>query len=362
MKLLIVEDDKSQIQLYEDVIDSFNKKNDFQITTLAIDNLEDAKQALLSSDYDAAIVDLKLSSNSIELEGMELVNEIVDKLRFPLFIVSGSISQIEREENFLFKKRSRDGNFQNVLSELKEIYDTGIIQILGKKGKIDEYLNKIFWEHLSSSMDIWINDDSRTSEQKHKVLLRYILLHIQEYLELTTESNFENYHPAEIYITPPIKNILFTGDVLIENESQKRFIILTPSCDLAHKGKTENVLLVEIEHKENGLISELKSIIKDAEIGKDRKNNATSKLKNLIKNNVPKYHFLPDYKDISAGLIDFQLLKSVPKNETINNYTRLTSVNNSFTKDIVARFSFYYSRQGSPDFNIDEIYDSIIKA
>lgn len=360
MKILIVEDDINQIQLYEDVIDSYNKKNDIQITTLSVDNLEDAKQALLSSDYDAAIVDLKLSSNSVELEGMEIVNEIIDNLRFPLFIVSGSIAQIDKEENFLFKKRSRDGNFQDVLSELKEIYDTGIIQILGKKGKIDEYLNKIFWEHLSSSMDIWINDNSRTSDQKQKVLLRYILLHIQEYLELTTESNFENYHPAEIYITPPIKDILFTGDILIEKESQKRYIILTPSCDLAHKDKTENILLVEVENKEKGQISELKLIINNPETGKDKKNNATGKLKNLIKNNIPKYHFLPEYKSIPAGLIDFQLLKSVKKDDIANYFIRTTSVNNNFTKDIVARFSFYYSRQGSPDFNFDEIYDSLI--
>jgi len=361
MRLLIVEDDPTQVQLYTDVIESYNKTNDTKIEPCPINNIKDAKQALLSSEYDAAIVDLRLSSSTVELEGRELINEIVDKLRFPLFIVSGSIAQIDKEENFLFKKRSRDGEFKKVLSEIIEVYNTGITHILGRKGKIDEYLNKIFWDHLSTSMDIWINDKSRTREQKQKILERYILLHIQEYLELTTESDFENYHPAEIYITPPIKTKLFTGDILLENDSQKRYIVLTPSCDLAHEGKTENVLLVEIEDKEKGQISELKAIINNGGTSKGDKNNASGKLKNLIKNNVPKYHFLPQYKGISAGLIDFQVLKSVNKNDIINQFTRLTSVNNSFTKDIVARFSFYYSRQGSPDFNIEEIYESLIK-
>lgn len=361
MKLLIVEDDAVYLQLYKDVIESYNKKNKPEITPFAVDNLTDAKEALLRSEYDAAIIDLKLSSNTVNLEGMQLVDEIIDKLRFPLFVVSGSIGQISKNENFLFKKRSRDGNFEDVLSEILEIYNTGITHILGRKGRIDEYLNKIFWEHLATSMHIWVNDKSRDPMQKQKILERYILLHIQEYLELTTESDFEDYHPAEIYITPPIKTKLFTGDILLENDSQKRYIVLTPSCDLAHEGKTENVLLVEVEDKENGQISMLKGIIINSEIGKDKRNDASSKLKNLIKNNIPKYHFLPEYKDISAGLIDFQLLKSVRKNDITGQYTRLTSVNNSFTKDIVARFSFYYSRQGSPDFNIDEMYSLLIK-
>src|SRR5690606_377653 len=232
MRLLIVEDEATQIQLYIDVIESFNKQNGTEIIPIPLNSLAEAKKALLSSEYDAAIVDLRLSSNTVDLEGLELIDEIIDKLRFPLFIVSGSIAQIDKEENFLFKKRSRDGNFQDVLSEIIEVYNTGITHILGRKGKIDEYLNKIFWDHLSASMDIWINDQSRTPEQKQKILERYILLHIQEYLELTTESDFEDYHPAEIYITPPIKTKLFTGDILLENDSQKRYIVLTPSCDL----------------------------------------------------------------------------------------------------------------------------------
>lgn len=361
MKLLIVEDEQDQIQLYTDLIESHNKNSEIQITPFPINNLEDAKRALLSSEYDAAIVDLRLSSTTIDLEGLELIEEIIDKLRFPLFVVSGSIAQIDKEENSLFKKRSRDGDFKAVLSEIIEIYNTGITHILGRKGKIDEYLNKIFWDHLSTSMDIWINDQLRTPEQKQKVLERYILLHVQEYLELTTESDFEDYHPAEIYITPPIKTKLFTGDILLENETQKKYIVLTPSCDLVHEGKTDNVLLVGVEDKEHGQISELKSIINNAEIGKDRRNNASSKLKNLVKNNIPKYHFLPEYNGISAGLVDFQVLKSVNKNDIKDQFKRLTSVNNSFTKDIVARFSFYYSRQGSPDFNVEEIYETLIK-
>lgn len=362
MRLLIVEDDNVQVQLYIDVIESFNKENSLDIVTTTIDNIEQAQLALLNPAFDAAIIDLKLVNGSDELQGLELIKSIQNKLRFPVFVVSGSIAQIDDiEESSFLKKRLRDGDFKLVLSEAFKIFQTGITQILGAKGTIEDHLNSIFWEHLSTSMDIWIDDAVRSPEQKQKTLLRYILLHIQEYLELTTESNFEDYHPAEIYITPPIKNMIFTGDILLENETQKRYIVLTPSCDLAHEGKTESVLLVEIEEKNKGQINELKNIINNPELGKDKKNNALAKLKNLIKNNIPKYHFLPDYKTINSGLIDFQLLKSINKEIITDQYTRLASVNSSFTKDIVARFSFYYSRQGSPDFNADEVLETLLK-
>lgn len=361
MKLLIVEDDADQIQLYQDVIDSYSKKHKIQITPAPFDNLTDAKEALLRSEYDAAIIDLKLSSNTVNLEGLELVEEIVNNLRFPLFIVSGSIAQIDKEENFLFKKRLRDGNFQDVLGEIVEVYNTGITHILGRKGSIDQYLTKIFWEHLSTSMNIWVNDKLRNPVQKQKILERYILLHIQEYLELTTESDFEDYHPAEIYIIPPIKTKLFTGDIMREKTTQRMYIVLTPSCDLA-QSKAKDILLADIESENEGLLTEKIGILKRGKADADKLAQAEKDLKALIKNSYSnKYHFLPKYGYINSGLINFQKLRSVRTKDITCNFERISSINNNFTKDIIARFSYYYSRQGSPDFNIDEIYDSLIK-
>ncbi|WP_159727109.1 hypothetical protein [Sphingobacterium sp. 18053] len=363
MRLLIVEDDLTQIQLYKDLIESFNRKNAEKITPIIFDNLADGKNGLSDSDYDAAIIDLKLSANAmdLELEGIQLVDEIIDKLRFPLYIVSGSIGQIDRDENFLFKKRARDGDFSKVLSELMGIYNTGITNILGRKGKIDDYLNSIFWKHLSTAMDIWINDETRTSDQKQKTLERYILLHIQEYLDLTTESNFENYHPAEIYITPPVKDKVFTGDLVKENSTNKRFLVLTPSCDLA-QSKAKDILLAEIESESEGLLAEKIGIIKKNKADKDVLVSVEKELKSLIGNNYSnKYHFLPKYNSIQSGLINFQKLKTCRVRDFEKDFERIASINSNFTKDIVARFSYYYSRQGSPDFDRNEIYTHLLQ-
>ncbi|MGD9995066.1 MAG: hypothetical protein AB7S69_17335 [Salinivirgaceae bacterium] len=359
MRLLIVEDDKPTIQSYQDNIESFNKTSNTKIIAVIKENINSAKEALISPDYDAAIVDLKLSSNTTELKGLEIVEEINDKLRFPLFIVSGSIGQIHYEENAFFKKRSRDGDFKAVLNELMSIYNTGITKILGKSGQINDYLNIIFWKHLSNSLDLWINDEKRDSEEKQKSLLRYTLLHIQEYLELSKDSDFEDYHPAEVYIIPTIKERLFTGDIVIENGTNQKYIVLTPSCDMAQR-KAKDFLLVNIENIDTGLINEKLNLIKKGNAKQEELDEAKETIRALISNSYSnKYHFLPKYKEIKAGLINFQKLRSIRQKEFEISFKILASTNSSFTKDIIARFSYYYSRQGSPDFNIDEVYESL---
>ncbi|MCC5930323.1 MAG: hypothetical protein JJU28_13835 [Cyclobacteriaceae bacterium] len=368
LKLFIVEDDPNVVEGYESSIKSFNKTNEhnIQITPIYEGNKDAALIRLKDSDisFDGAIVDLDLrQSGGEDSSGNEIIKAVVENLRFPVFVISGTAHNLDPElnkESSFFKVRNRDEGF-DFIEEMISIYNTGITRILNRKGTIEKYITDIFWNHLSNSMDLWITDRVRSPEQKEKSLLRYTLFHIQEHLELTAESDFENYHPAEIYITPPVKDKVFTGDILIEKESKKNFIVLTPSCDLAHEGKTENILIGEIVKSDSGEINDLKMIINGNNVGRDRKNNAANKLKNLIKNNVPKYHFLPKYKEISGGLIDFQSLKSINK-DTLNDFERIACVNSTFTKDIIARFSFYYSRQGSPDFNIDEVYESLINA
>lgn len=360
MNLLIVEDDKPTIQSYLDNIESFNKKSDVQIEAEVIDNLEDAKNSLISPDYDAAIIDLKLSSNSVDLEGLEIVDEIQNKLRFPMFIVSGSLGQVEREESAFFKKRSRDGNFKEILTEITDIYKTGVTNILGRKGTIEEYLNSIFWNHMSNSMDLWINDSTRTPQEKENSLLRYTLLHMQEHID----EELEKYHPSEFYITKPIKKNLFTGDI-VELE-KNRFLILTPSCDIVLRPdgsrNADFILFCKIKP--------LDSVVKNYELLKhdtSLKNDNRKRINGFFENKNQKYHFIPKAELIKPGLIDFQDKLTIPNSEVNtlleeNKIKRVATISQPFLKDIISRYSNYYSRQGSPDFDSGELYNSIFKA
>lgn len=365
LKLLIVEDDPTVVETYKRSIKAFNLESEIKVV-VEVSNDKDSALSLLNDNnniYDAAIIDLDLMGTvGIDTSGNEIIRMIKNNLRFPIFVISGTPHNLDedlREESSLFKVRARDDE-EDYLEKIVSIYKTGITKILNRKGTIENYITQIFWKHLSNSLDLWINDKVRSSEKKEKSLLRYTLLHIQEYLELTADSDFENYHPAEIYITPPIKDKVFTGDILLHKESHERFIVLTPSCDLAHDGKTDNVLLSKIDS--NILIPELKAIINNPEESKGKIKSSRKYLEKIITNNKSnKYHFLPKYKTLPAGLIDFQNLKSVDKLKIKEEFKIEAAINSSFVKDILARFSYYYSRQGSPDFNLNEVIESLLK-
>jgi CheY-like chemotaxis protein len=312
LKLLIVEDDPNVVDTYERGIKAYNLESKVKVVAEVSKDRDSAISRLNDnhSIYDAAIVDLDLmGTTGDDKSGNEVIRLIKERLRFPVFVISGTPHNLDedlREESSLFKVKAR-GDEGDYLEEIVSIYRTGITKILNRTGTIENYITEIFWKHLSNSLDLWINDNERSDEEKQKSLLRYTLLHIQEYLELTADSDFENYHPAEIYITPPIKDKVFTGDILLHLESNERFIVLTPSCDLAHEGKTDYILLSKID---SGIfIPELKSIINNIEESKGNIKNARKDLERIITNNKSsKYHFLPEYKTLAAGLIDFQYL------------------------------------------------------
>ncbi|NVK63386.1 MAG: hypothetical protein HWE22_02315 [Flavobacteriales bacterium] len=361
--LLIVEDDEVAIASYRREIKAYNLDADIKISETPVNNKEKAISLLRDAekDFDAAIVDLDLlGSGGKDSSGNDIIREIRKNLRFPVFVITGTPQNVApdlREESILFKIKTR-GEREDIgyLDQLMNIYKTGITNIVNRKGTIEQIISNIFWNHLSSSVDLWVNDDSRTPEEKEKSLLRYTLLHMQEYLDE------KNYHPSEFYITKPIKKDVFTGDIVEFDEA--RWIILTPSCDIVKRQdgtrNTRKILLCKIKPLE----SEVKNygiLSKETSANNDNR----KRLSRYIQNNAGgNFHFIPKHKTIYPGLIDFQDKLTIDES-LVDKYLleekmkRLATVSMPFLKDIISRYSNYFARQGSPDFNSDEVYASI---
>ncbi|HFK1809836.1 TPA: hypothetical protein ACGXQD_006191 [Bacillus cereus] len=71
------------------------------------------------------------------------------------------------------------------------------------------------------------------------------------------------------------------------------------------------------------------------------------------------YHFLPSYSDFSGGFIDFQDMVSLTADSFEGNYEKVATVTSQFAKDIAARFTLYYARQGQPNLNSDLIIQGL---
>jgi len=345
--LLIVEDSETQLDIYNDVITQFNKKSDVKILPNIAKTFKEGKALLKTNYFDGAIIDLRLTSNTLEYEGVALVKEINGKLRIPFFIVSASLNEIlDIPENVLLQKRNRTDSFKTILEDLVSIYNSGITTLLKPNSYVDSILTDIFWNHLPIVLNEFIKEKQNKADWDiQKVLFRYIASHVNEYLELNNENNFEPYHSVEFYIKPSVKPNNITGHVLKNKENGSHWIILTPVCDLVLRKDNKNPTATA---KPKANFITIASIDSYEIIVKDRNSGEISKLKS---NNYDfKYHYLPKTILFEGGFIDFQNIQSIPVNIIDNDFSKELIISYPFKKDIISRFANYFARQGQPSF------------
>jgi len=367
LRLLIVEDNEEQIKLYKDTIDEFNAGSNIKINIEIGNNLEEGLKQIRTNDFDAAIIDLRLGSEDMTGKGKQIIKEIKINLRFPVFILTaypGDLDEYLKKENVFYKvyEQTKKDTIE-VLEEMTDIYKTGITKIMGRRGIIAEMLQKVFWGNIATNMEYW-KKEVENKDKIEKVLSRHILAHLVESLKLTEEGEFEKCHPAEMYIMPPVKKDFFTGDILKNKDSREYFLILTPACDMELRQKRDGENCVSYRNADKIILAKLIKFSQVQEV-KAYIGNQSNKNKNEVKeyiNNTKKgrYHYLPSFgTQIPGFLIDFQDINQINQEE-LASYDRVASIDEPFLKDIIARFTSNYARQGSPDFDMDIILGRLI--
>lgn len=375
IKLLIVEDNELDRQIYLDSIKNINQElsPNFVVDPIVKLNKQAGLDAInaMKDELNGAFIDLKLATGqAVDVsEGNELIGEIYQKLRFPIVVLTntpGDFNGNFKTSLFLQLINKTDADYKVIIMTLVNIYQTGITKILGRKGMIEKMLDEIFWKNISHTLGEWL-----PVSDSEKPLLRYTLTHLQEHLEISDDgSEFDMVYPIENYIVPTIKDYFFTGDIVIENNNNnKRFVVLNPACDLAPHGeqkkpKTSQVVLVELQkYDDTPLGSSIKKANKTAATEEEAFAIEKAKeaiIKLITNNGSPQYYYLPDTSIVKGGLINFQRIISI-KYADLSNYKIEATITSSFVKDIIAKFSFYYSRQGSPDFDFKRLLAYHIK-
>lgn len=358
INLLIVEDDDDQYEAYDDTATELSCSTyNFKLTREK--NSQAAQDALLSKNFDAAIVDLNLQANdAAEASGNEVLDKIIGEHRFPVFVVSGNLGMlnegISEKQSLFLKCYNRDTPNNDIFDEIKKICCTGITRILGGRGLIETKLSEIFWKHLANDLDVWTEDDHNSE----KALLRYTISHLFEYLDQPSGDD-AYYSDAEFYIKPPIRESIATGDIAENKENSSRFIVLSPACDIAVRGQDEYqnpIINAKRLTLANLITVDRNSFIKNNIIKEnDNAANRQKALERIIHGQQDKYIFLPEYKELQASIVDLQNLHTIDFDKYLESYTRIATVASPFLKDIQSRFSSYYGRQGQPDLNKKEL-------
>jgi hypothetical protein len=377
MKLLIVEDDSKQMQRYTDSIDGFNERESVTIEPVFKGDLASGLAALGCDDYDGAIVDLRLSSSDAA-EGNRIIREIRQRKRFPVCVLTGYPNdldedlhdEMQKKPNLFFWLEKRDRGVSEVLVRLATIYSSGVLRIVGSDGIIEQALTVVFWTHLAKTLSFW-SKQAEPGPKRQARLLRFVLTHLLQKLEVGESGDLDDYYPDEMYIIPPMREEWQTGDIAVRKRDDTKFVVLTPACDLA-QSKAKNIQIVQIEHFGEGIMASLVGAWRSSKQKVDSDNTsadetvafeaASAELMRIMGNGYSaRYHFLPPCQTFAGGLINFQKINSYTFKEFGSEFVKEGTLAPSFVKDVVARFATYYARQGQPSFENEQILPELVK-
>jgi hypothetical protein len=366
IKLLILDDDQNVIDSFQGEIRRINRddENDFSYKVYIADTLQKANEIIKYNKLDTAVIDLNLNNRDgtdpDNADGNIAIETLMKSFRMPIFVVSGEPDKLKGSlsDNHLVKLYTRDvftrkKGFETIIPP---IFLSKSIHYFSRDGFLEQKINKFYWEHLSQTIESWERVEDEYPGDIEKILSRHTLSCLNEELYVNGNiGSFDKYHPGEMYIIPPIKQHYHTGDIIEKDE--EKYLIINPACDIVNKDKLEHYTIVKI--------------YKATEIPKI-KNKSLQNQENYINENLKKtnkldrYHFLPMFDLFDEHyVIDFQNITiiKIGEDETTNyaeylverekyikKYKRIASIASPFLKDIIARFSAYYARQGQPNF------------
>lgn len=340
-KFLLIEDSSKDVSSFQDTIKRLNIESGEELYALETAQSYSEAEEKLSGIWDGVIVDIKLDE---EHSGNAIIKEIIDNYRIPTCIFTGTPDTNQEENSPILVYKKGEASHEEIVTNLREVVDTGVFNVLGGTGVIETILNRVFWDNLYPQINTW-KEKKRNGIDTEKILLRYALGHIQEIVDY----EYPEYVTEEMYIKPPINKGIKTGSI-VQSDKGKYYIVLSPPCDLAKHNdryKTDSILICEIEEHNKTNRKEIEEVV-----NKDKK---IRKIKNIISNNDKQYlHWLPNNTLFEGGYINFRKATSFPIDQFFSMFGEpIVSVQDYFVKNILNRFSSYYSRQGQPDFNFD---------
>lgn len=339
-KFLLIEDSKEDAEACLDTIARMNQQFGETMIEIVVSNTFASALNELKNSFDGVIVDLKLDGDN---SGNTIIRTIIDEYRVPVAVMTGT-PDIDLEENSpiqVYKKG--ESLYEDIVNALISSLSTGLFNIIGGKGIIENVMTQVFWKNLYPKMQLW-EELHQQGVNTEKVLLRYAISHIQELID----NEVPAYITEEMYIKPTINDQIKTGTIIQSKKDSLPYIVLSPPCDLAlHNGtlKTDRVLLCEIDNQET-INYQITAAITSA--GKKK-----SHIENAIKNNYAEYyHWLPCNSLFMGGYINFRKVLTYSPDALEKEFEKpIMKVQEFFVKSILNRFSSYYARQGQPDFD-----------
>jgi CheY-like chemotaxis protein len=366
-RFLIVEDDKEMAHRLEELAPSCVDAPD-EVETKICETFDEAAIELAAARYDLLILDLKDESDKT-LEGDSnpaglKIFAALKKARFiPVVFYTALAHKVRSEETSFVRVIEKTEDVTKVREAVRKVLSTRLPRLIRH---IEEIQRSYMWDFVSKH---W-KDLESTHEQSDLayLLARRLALSLQaEAKRLALDvgdaggqvPGSADVHPMAMYVRPPIASCRLSGDIVYGNVDgvTAHWIVLTPSCDFEQKDRLHNVLLAQcVPLTDQPEFKNWKQEASDKNIGS---------LKALIgdnrqKSQADRFKFLPGTFFLPDSVVDFQRLKTVTP-EQLDALEVVTSLDSPFAESVLAKFSRYFGRLGTPDIDKSVVLDRLKK-
>lgn len=374
--LLFVDDNTEVCELAdkylnEQVVSELGEK--LRVTTEV--DFDKALDRLESGHFDFVVLDVRRGPHEEEREeeeGIKVLESIKARCFIPVIFYTGLPQKVRHLETPLIQVLENTEGLPKVVSIVKEILSTRIPLVnRALLRHVKEVQRDYMWDFVARNWEKFGDTPDRTS-------LAYLLARrlaksldgpgIQQLAEELGDTSHlwcdeEHAHPMRYYVIPPISPRLMSGDIFLRKTDEKEteyLILLSPSCDIA---------LNKVEWM---LFARCSVLTGEEEYARFRENTENTKIiEGLIKDRREgkqweRFKFIPGAIDIPDMIIDFQQLIAVKKEEldkllVENNIERIASLDSPYGEALIAQFTRYFGRVGTPDLNVGLVVEKLKK-
>ncbi len=335
---VVIDDDSTFLRSIKSLVTQNLKEIEWQF----FESFEDGCKFLKSSNVDIVLTDYYEDSKD---SGKAVVETIREHLSCPIFVISGQ-PKVEELVTSYFVKYIDKQDVTNVVSEVK-----GLFNVISAFRNVKHMQAKNLSEYFFNFLDEKFSELGTLDKDEIQFICRK---RVALELDVIADNEVrEKINPVEIYIYPPVGNILSLGDILVDSSSSEIFVILTPRCSLARATDEKKILIAGTvkasEHLGEKTIDSEKKIL--AAIRSDNKKPKNSK------------YFLPKVLDIESLFVDFESIQTITKsevslysaNEDNKKFFRKASLCSPFSDELQKVFLSFVGALGTPDFDPDKL-------
>jgi CheY-like chemotaxis protein len=350
-RVLIIDDNPEMTADAErELRDAFQEDPQFVVVVQVENDFAAGLQLVKSGACDIVILDLRRgavgSAGEDRERGRNVFGEICQVRFIPVIFWTALPQDVQDLKAPPLVDVYAKEELDQVPAAVRSAIETGTAQVVAE---IEDNVAKVMRNHLWKELAPHWGEDiggEQPRELAHLLITRVAhSLHEQALPELTSR-------PSHCYLYPPVSDRHRPGDIIRWTQAggNQWWVILTPACDLEHDGKVEFVLL--------GKASPLTSDPKYIAWKESQSNGKWKHLQSLLEGKVARYYYVPKFRDIPDLILDLENTQSVPFGD-LDAYKRTASLVSPYSEALLAKYSHFRGRIGTPDLNSASIKERL---